>query len=575
LPNGNNKPLGLFAKAAEAVAQWLDGAGPELAVREGYPGAAKKPFAWKLSPMREGVHARLVLPLDFPATPAQIYLDKSYCLNLPHVEENGRICLGVRGKPADYDSPAHAVMDVLRAFDGYLHEIAKPGWVEEEFHRERLAYWLRYCEAVRVRRRFNTPRRFRVALPAFDRWVKGNLALYLKHGPQKRAELAFATSEEQVAHALASRYGWAKATLQKGHTLFVRMPSDMRWTPLSWPSTYFELDALIGSCTDHVVSLTTWLQEKYDGKPRPYLVVLAQDSAIYGYYLLPGPLPGVSLPTFVPIAAERVDTDWGLARDHQLDDLTKRRGKRVLVLGCGSLGAPVAELLARAGIGRMTLVDMQEFKAENASRHVLGYGSVDASKATELAQKLKREVPGLTVEGLVANAVSYVEGAVKRNQFDLVIDCTGEGSVRAVLSRLASTHLEQSAVAIAWAEPMCAAGHLVWIAPGEAWPANDPADDLNVARWADNVAVKLPACGVSFHPYGAADIWQIAAFSTERVLAHLDSEIEDSTVWTWCRGSAFFDEIRHLATPNDIVPKTAHKFDVKTFQRAYSDIFPQ
>ena len=64
----------------------------------------------------------------------------------------------------------------------------------------------------------------------------------------------------------------------------------------------------------------------------------------------------------------RVDADWALSRDYQLDLLTARRHKRVLVLGCGSLGAPVAELLARGGVGELHLLDKEWFEAENCSR---------------------------------------------------------------------------------------------------------------------------------------------------------------------------------------------------------------
>ena len=571
MPDPALQAVSLFDKAKNAVAAWLDGIGSDFAARETSPGTQAKLYSWRLAEFREGLKARLVLPLDFPATPAQIYISKELCLVLPHVEEDGRVCLSIKPKPGDYDSPAHAVGDVLTDFQRFVDACRDADWVDKEFQSERTAYWIRFSDAVRVRHQLNTPRQIRAAVGSFDAYADGDLALYRRQPPSKRASIALATVGTVDANVLSHRHGWARGVYQKGHTLFVRMPDEAKWTPSTWARSFGELQSLVGGWTAQEVELSKWLKDKQDGKEHPYLIVLIQGPATFGYYILPPAVPGLTEPTVVPVNVERVDPDWGLARDHQLPILQSRRSKRVLLLGCGSLGSPIAELLARAGIGYLSLVDMQTFKPENTSRHVLGYSSTDKFKAVELALQLRKEVPGLKVDGRAAIASNFVEVAVTEKQFDLVIDCTGESAVRVLLGRLKEGLLADTPVAMAWAEPMCAAGHLVWLNAGDCWPQSDPADvAVNIATWNADTAVRLPACGVSFHPYGASDIWQIAAFCCERLLSHIDGAQGSSTVWTWTRGTKFFEDLGNLAVPGPLVPVTQYKHDSCTFQRDFS-----
>lgn len=567
---------GLFAKPAQAVADWLDGAGSAYAVRVTTPGSGRKPFAWHLvgtaTPLG-GKPAKLVLPLDFPARPAEVHVDRDLCLVLPHVEESGKVCLGSPAKPGDYESPAHAVADTLRDFEAYLDKCADLVWVKAEFQRERLAYWARYCEAYKRRRGFPAPRAVQAALEPFKGYAEGNLAGYAQGSKGQRSLLWLATMNGADANVLAHRHQWAKGTRQRGHVLLVEMPESAKWTPQDWPQTLADLEQEVAEWTDHELSVVSWIQGKKDDQPKPFLIILVQGTVAFGFCLAPPLVSVLTTVGLVPVVIERVDANWALARDHELGIIQPRRQKRVLLLGCGSLGSPVAELMARAGVGNLTLVDMEFFEPENTARHLLGFSSVNNSKAVELAIRLRREVPGINVKGHHALASSWLAHCVRQGDFDLVIDCTGESSVRCLLSHLAAEHLAGVPIAHLWMEPFCAAAHLVFLQPVDRWPGDDPADTLvNVAGWPDDVHVKLPACGAGFHPYGASDVWQAAGFCVERLLAHVDGDVDASTVWTWTRGSAYFEYLGVDARLGPLVPKTRTKFESQSLERPFAEL---
>ena len=61
------------------------------------------------------------------------------------------------------------------------------------------------------------------------------------------------------------------------------------------------------------------------------------------------------------------------------------RGKRVCVVGCGGRGGYVIELLARAGVGALTVVDGDVFDASNLNRQLLAEEEFIGRKKAEIA----------------------------------------------------------------------------------------------------------------------------------------------------------------------------------------------
>ena len=91
---------------------------------------------------------------------------------------------------------------------------------------------------------------------------------------------------------------------------------------------------------------------------------------------------------------ERGDPAWVHGRDHN-EQQPMLAEKRVAIIGCGSLGAAVARLLAQMGIGRFILVDHDDLSAANTGRHVLGAEFVRENKAAATGRMLLRDFPHL------------------------------------------------------------------------------------------------------------------------------------------------------------------------------------
>jgi len=76
--------------------------------------------------------------------------------------------------------------------------------------------------------------------------------------------------------------------------------------------------------------------------------------------------------------------------------------KCVAVIGCGSVGSAVADMLVRAGIGELVLVDPDHLSEENLGRHLLTRVSLGEYKAEAMARRLLDINPSLRVRSVTA-----------------------------------------------------------------------------------------------------------------------------------------------------------------------------
>lgn len=80
-----------------------------------------------------------------------------------------------------------------------------------------------------------------------------------------------------------------------------------------------------------------------------------------------------------------------------LASYTALAGKKVGLVGCGSLGSKIATSLARSGVGAFVLVDDDIMKPGNLIRHDLDAASLGAHKVDAMEARLKAVAPNVSV----------------------------------------------------------------------------------------------------------------------------------------------------------------------------------
>jgi integrative and conjugative element protein (TIGR02256 family) len=108
-------------------------------------------------------------------------------------------------------------------------------------------------------------------------------------------------------------------------------------------------------------------------------------------------------------------------------------GKRVLLLGAGALGAPIAEHILRAGAAALTVVDGGIVTPGILVRQPYADSDISGCKANVLAARLSQLGLG-QVTPMVADATEVISiGHTLAGSFDLVIDATASTVVRTAL----------------------------------------------------------------------------------------------------------------------------------------------
>jgi molybdopterin/thiamine biosynthesis adenylyltransferase len=138
---------------------------------------------------------------------------------------------------------------------------------------------------------------------------------------------------------------------------------------------------------------------------------------------------------FVPRRSELYSRNAGLLETSALAT------KKVVVVGLGSGGSPVALDLARAGVGQFTLVDFDRLELGNISRHVCGINDLGRYKTLAVRDQILQKNPYANVTTMEVNinqALAPVEEAVAK--CDLLIVASDNDQSRFNLNQMSLNH---------------------------------------------------------------------------------------------------------------------------------------
>src|SRR5690606_35701555 len=117
-----------------------------------------------------------------------------------------------------------------------------------------------------------------------------------------------------------------------------------------------------------------------------------------------------------------------------IDGQEKLKAARVLIVGAGGLGHPVALYLAAAGVGQLLLMDDDRVETSNLARQI-GFRStqVGQQKVEALAATLAALNPFCRIDPLIARADDTL--AARLDGVSLALDCTDNFTTRFAINR--------------------------------------------------------------------------------------------------------------------------------------------
>jgi hypothetical protein len=271
---------------------------------------------------------------------------------------------------------------------------------------------------------------------------------------------AFRSPKGQVLSEPAWGAGVTSKLTEARTALWLLVPDLVVRSPYAAPASWRELAEAL---REQGVELYDWLRGAtvglHDGKPHPLLLGFPARELVGGptrqVHWLAADLPALERRapdgfrgnkvglwmasqwgTFSPDA----QLPWAVSQNWHPNELQTRgrltpglAGARVLLIGAGAMGSVVGELLVRAGVTSMTVVDGDGLTAGNLVRHSLTLAELGMQKSIALANRLNAASPSAVVVARAARVEETVD-ADFLGQFDLVADATGDHAVLGMLA---------------------------------------------------------------------------------------------------------------------------------------------
>ncbi|MDG4575802.1 MAG: ThiF family adenylyltransferase [Defluviicoccus sp.] len=504
-----------------------------------YPGRDWIVVAWRINVVfSDGVTRRidLVAGPQFPTTPVRTALvDHPESMTWPHVESDGILCLLPNMAEWDPDDPLEVAMDLLNRSVRLVEELLEGSIVERDFRDEFVTYW-----GYRVHSQGENL--FSLVAPEPPSRV---VRVWRGKGLEVAGE-----DQDAIAKWVCHRFG-DKTPVKTEAAAFLWLDEPL--LPAEYPETAADLYHLGERIAGEA---RTVLEQAAKGEPDEVLVLLGAigrgGAASIGVKALnpkrrkgrprapeeplsvgfrPGHTPQPLLlgrffgtAPVVRTLVQRADADWVHGRGQ--DARTRRLlGTTVVVIGCGSVGAPVACALAQAGVGRLILVDPERLTWPNVGRHPLGATAVGRNKAEALAERLQVDFPHLNVE----HRAFGLHQLIARNEdllaaADMIVAATGNWVAESALNRWHVRQGRARPVVYGWTEAHACAGHAVAIGQRggclQCHIGRTGAPELMAVEWPDggDIAQEEPACGAHYQPYGPVELAYVNAMIAEVAL---------------------------------------------------------
>ncbi|QDP26217.2 ThiF family adenylyltransferase [Bradyrhizobium cosmicum] len=504
--------------------------------------AGRQPAAgWRLTiPTPEGDRRLdVVVPRQFPfALPRVAFVGPSMFLKWAHFERDSVLCLD--GEGFDVERPGAVVADRIASACRLIGECER-GERDGDFVDEFLSYWGQASNDESV--------------PIYSLLPPNGPSRLVRVWRGKRFVLV-ADDDEAIAAWLKNRFGSVDIKTQSGALIWLDRPP----LPAAFPNSGAAVRRLAaeGGFTDEQLCelvtqdasgatlllgidtpagpalASTWvphptrhgrstLGDGFRNKMVPAQIAL-------GRYFGGSPIKRASV--------DRADASWihGRGVNPRFD---RFRRAKVAIIGCGSVGAAIAVLLAQSGIGRFVLFDPERLAWANVGRHPLGAPYVRTHKCIGLARKIRSDFPHVASVDAIARDIETVimDEPDALADCDLVVSATGSWATEAFLDVWHVGSKLEGPVVYGWTEAHAAAGHAVAIAKNgrrfrEGFDACGK-PHLQVTEWSGPTTLREPACGAVFQPYGAVELSFTVGMIAEVVLRALDCPVTASTHGLW------------------------------------------
>ncbi|MDY6228059.1 MAG: ThiF family adenylyltransferase [Clostridium sp.] len=104
----------------------------------------------------------------------------------------------------------------------------------------------------------------------------------------------------------------------------------------------------------------------------------------------------------------------------------KLKDKKILIIGCGSIGGYLTNEMVKAGFNDITVIDNDLLHEENIYRHLLGLEYIEKYKSKALEDYIKKNIPNVNIKSIQDTIEdSLIDGNISLSDYDLILSAIG------------------------------------------------------------------------------------------------------------------------------------------------------
>jgi Dinucleotide-utilizing enzymes involved in molybdopterin and thiamine biosynthesis family 2 len=211
-----------------------------------------------------------------------------------------------------------------------------------------------------------------------------------------------------------------------------------------------------------------------------------------------------------PLEVHRADKNFLMMRTAQSDEDTN---KKILVIGCGSIGGYLIWELVKNGFEDLMIVDDDLLSEENIFRHLLGMEYVSKYKCVAIEEYIRKNIPEVSIKSLAEKCEEAVlEGNIDLEEYDMVISATGNHNLNRWINSYIFNNKISVPVIYAWNEVYGIGNHIAYFKYGNegcydclfgrADQTGELYDKSSYCKSGQKIVQSAGGCGKTYVPYG-------------------------------------------------------------------------
>lgn len=257
----------------------------------------------------------------------------------------------------------------------------------------------------------------------------------------------------------------------------------------------------------------------------------------------------------IPCWAIRCDKEFLVNRGGALSYISD---KKILVIGCGSIGSYLINELVKTGINNIDIVDGDLLNEENIYRHLLGMEYVGNYKTTAIADFFNKNIPGLNI----VSYSDYIEDAINDSgislsEYDLVISAVGNHNLNRWINE--SMHIEEIKVPViySWNEVLGIGNHVAFISSShkgcyECFFGNSKEsiyDKTSYCEKGQTFIKRVRGCSSAYLPFSSTNSITTVITAMEVVRKYFEGRIKENLLIS-IKGDNYYFKKAGLKTSN-------------------------